>query len=43
LALEKEKKQLKAKNKKLRIIVIGMTRAGKTSLINCFYTWSQGW
>jgi GTPase SAR1 family protein len=38
--LEQEKKSFEPNKKKLRIIVIGMTRAGKTSLINCFYTWS---
>jgi predicted GTPase len=43
MALEEEKKLFNTEKKKLRIIVIGMTRAGKTSLINCFYTWSRGW
>jgi predicted GTPase len=42
-ALGQEKSLFKLGKKKLRIIVMGMAGSGKTSLINCFYTWSRGW
>ena len=42
-ALGQEKSLFKLEKKKLSIIVIGMAGSGKTSLINCFYTWSRGW
>jgi ribosome biogenesis GTPase A len=39
----KKEKPNSEKQTKLRMLIIGMTRSGKSSLINFFYTWSKGW